>query len=55
MKALRSIVFAGTLAALAGCDAERILAMAKALDGGGDPGDAGPSDAGQPFGHAAGA
>jgi hypothetical protein len=50
VKAVRSIVIAGTLTALAGCDAERILAMAKALDGGGDIGDAGPSDAGQPFG-----
>jgi dipeptidyl aminopeptidase/acylaminoacyl peptidase len=47
---VRGIVFAGTLAALTGCDSERVLAMAKALDGGGGSGDANPSDAGQPFG-----
>jgi Tol biopolymer transport system component len=34
------------MAALAGCDAERILAIAVGLDGGGNPGDAGPNDAG---------
>jgi len=50
VKALRSIVFAGTLAAAGGCDAERILAVSKAPDGGGNPGDAGQSDAGSPFG-----
>ena len=36
----------GTMAALAGCDAERVLAIAMGLDGGGNPGDAGPNDAG---------
>lgn len=46
-----SIVVAGALAALAGCDAERVLAMTKALDAGGNPSDAGdamgnPGDAG---------
>ena len=41
MKAVRSIVFAGTLAAVGGCDAERILAVSKAPDGGGNPGEAG--------------
>ena len=61
VKAVRSIVFAGalagSLATLAGCDAERILAIAKPFDGGGNPGDAAPSDAignpsdaGHPFG-----
>ena len=43
MTALRHIVFAGALAALVGCSAERILASAKALDGGGNASDAGPS------------
>jgi Tol biopolymer transport system component len=48
---VRCIVFVGVLAALAGCDAERVLALARGLDGGGDPGDAGdaignPSDGG---------
>ncbi len=42
MKAVRSIVcagaLAGALATLAGCDAERILAVAKAPDGGGSDG-----------------
>ena len=44
MEAARRIVIAGTLAALGGCgcDAERILAVARVLDGGGNPGDAGP-------------
>jgi Tol biopolymer transport system component len=49
LKAFRSAVFTGALAALAaaaGCDAERTLAFANAGDGGGNPGDAGgPSDA----------
>src|SRR5262249_44004140 len=61
VKAARSIVFAAALA-LGGCDAERILAIAKALDAGGSPGDAAgntgdagdanrpPGDAGQTFG-----
>src|SRR5262245_64989054 len=39
VKAARSIVFAGALAALGACDAERTLAIAKALDAGGDQGD----------------
>ena len=35
---MRSILFAGALAALGGCDAERVLAIAKASDGGGSDG-----------------
>jgi hypothetical protein len=64
VKLARSLVFAGALAALGGCNAERILAIARALDAGaggtqgdaaGSPGDAGdananPGDAGQTFG-----
>ena len=46
VKSVRTIVFVGALAALTGCDAERVLAIARALDGGGNPGDAGPSDVG---------
>ena len=58
---MRTIVFAGALATLSGCDAERILAIAKALDAGSELGDAAgnlsdagdttgnPGDAGQTF------
>ena len=58
MRAIRSVAFAGGLAALAtvaACDGERILAIAKATgipnDGGGDASDAtgNPNDAGQPW------
>jgi len=53
VKAVRSLVFAGALAALAGCDAERILALARALDAGGNRGDASgnPSDVGDAAGN----
>lgn len=42
---MRSIFVAGALASLAGCHAERVLALARAPDGGADTGHA----AGQPF------
>jgi hypothetical protein len=51
VKDVRSIAFAGALAVLAACDAERVLAVAKALDGGGNPGDAAPGDAGDAIGN----
>jgi len=41
---VRSIVFAAALAAVAGCDAERVLAIAKIGDAGGPAGDAGHND-----------
>src|SRR4051812_18637857 len=51
VSAVRSIVFAAALAALGGCEAERVLAISKALDGGGNPGDtAPPNDAGDATG-----
>ena len=43
---MRSIVFAGVLAALGGCDAERVLAIAMGVDAGGNPDDAAPNDGG---------
>jgi len=46
VKTARRALFAGALAALGACDAERLLAFANAGDGGGDQPDAGnPSDA----------
>ncbi len=48
---MRSIVFAGALAALGGCDAERVLAIAIGVDAGGDPDDAAPNDAGDATGN----
>jgi Tol biopolymer transport system component len=60
VKAVRSAVLAGALAALAGCDAERILAVMRDAtspgDAGGTPNDAGgnPNDAGGNPGDAGG-